>query len=430
VFCCIEVSNRPFHASLFGIVEPDQDDPPGLKPSMSGLSWSSTSSADLLKREKLYQYRPMDLESAASDRALWLQRRNSQSSQSAIYPPTLQYPSTGPLLSPSYLRLNRGPSSFLLEIPRSPSYHGNSSSQPMGTPAPSALGNIYSSLPPARASSTTSSASRSTSSTSTRKSPLSTMRRASEPEVPIIPAKFLDSKNKPQLQRSPTLPCSWSPSLTHAPLSADPAIKAFSTERGVSPERPPVNNVIPRQKSSSNVPRFIPPSPDLGSPIYGFAIPPDLPARARGHSIPSTIAVSESSPLSAPALAVSYHTRPQISATPTSSNLHVSRARPALVQNPNSGNKANTTTRPQPTQNPSSSYNNKPISSTLSTEFATHNLIEARRVKKRWELARSREARAYGIYRWTSITQTKEGITSMSNARERGREKKRACTEP
>jgi hypothetical protein len=426
IFCCIEISNRPYQASLFGILEPDQDDTPGLKPSISGLSWSSASSSDSLKRQKLYHHRPTDLESLTSDRAIWIQRRNSLSSQSAIYQRTLRYSSTGPLSSPASLHLNRSPSSFFPQVPHSASYRCTSTSSTT-TPTPSALGTFYSSLPSTRAGPTISSVSRSTSSTSTRKSPLSTMRRASEPEVPLIPAKFLDAKSKPQLQRIPTLPYSWSPSLTHAPLSADPAIRAFSTKKETF-ERPVTGGVSTRRMASNNGIRFVEPSLYLISSSRSSSITPELPVRARGHSIPSDIvpAVSPSTNVSAPT--ATYSTRPRISATPTSSalsSLYVPRARPVLASNQGSGN---STKRPQLMHQTSSACSNRATSSTLTTDFATHNILEAQRVERRWELARSREAGAYGMGGWSLIPEDGDApITSMRKAVGRDREKKRAC---
>jgi hypothetical protein len=69
------------------------------------------------------------------------------------------------------------------------------------------------------------------------------------------------------------------------------------------------------------------------------------------------------------------------------------------------------------------------MSPILSKDFATHSILEAQRVKRRWELARSREASAYGMGGWSTLPQEgKEKITTMRKARERGGEKKRACT--
>lgn len=421
VFTCIEVSDRPYHASLFGIQEPDQEDTQGLKTSSSGLSWPSNSSLDSLRREKLYQYRPTDPESLASDRALWIQRHNSLSSQSAIYPPSLRCPSTGPLSGP--FNLNRSPSIYFPYIPYSPSYRSVSPSSTT-TPSPSALGNFYSSLSPSRAASTVSSNTCPTSSTSVRKSPLSTMRRASEPEVPVIPAKFLDANNKPQLRRSPTLPCSWSPSLVHAPLSADPAIRAFSTESENASQRPVMRGESAGALPSINGVRFIEPLLELNLTLQPSFILPELPVRARGHSIPSNCAFAN-----APVIpTATYSTRPRISTTPSSSapsSLHIPRSRPLLASNQVNGNSSK---RTQLAENHSSAYNNETTSS-LSVDVATHDILEAQRVKRRWELARSREASAYGMGGWSTIPREgKEKITSMRKARERGREKKRACT--
>ncbi len=392
------------------------------------MSWSSTSVADSLKREKLYHYRSTDLELRASDRAQWVQKQNSVSSRSAIYPPIIRYSSTGPLSLPGYFYLDRSTAAFLPQIPY-PLSHRSGSLSTIVTPSPSAHGNSFGPSPPSRAGSTVSSVSLSTSAASVRKSPLSTMRRASEPEVPVIPAKFLDINNKPQLQRSPTLPWSWSPPLTHAPLSADPAIRAFST-KNESPSRRPVTCVQSAQTVDSvDGVQFVESSLDLNLPLQASCVPPKLPVRARGHSIPSTSARPNLACAKAPVTAaVTYSTRPRISATPSSStsSLHIPRLRPLPATNPVNGNRAQA---PQLTHCPSSAYSSKTISSIPSTNFTTHNILEAQRVKRRWELARSREASAYGMGGWGTVPiDDEKQITSLRKAKERGREKERAYT--
>jgi hypothetical protein len=417
------VSNRPYQASLFGISKLDDEDTSDLKSSMSGLSWSSASSTDSLRREKLYQYRPNDLESISPGRTLWLQRRNSLSSQAAMYPPNLRYSSTGPLSTPTSL-INRSPSSLLHHPPYSPSYQSASS-------ASSRFGNFYGSLSSTRNPSTVSSVSRSTSSTSTKKSPLSTMRRASEPDVPVIPAQFLDGNTRPQLPRSPTLPCSWSPSLTHAPLSADPAIRAFSVNREISHDRSPMGNIQAPQAGSVSCSRFVEPSLDLDLSLRTTSVPPELPVRARGHSISSTVIGRNLSSGTAPVPTATYSTCPRISATPapsTLSSLHVPRTRPPLTSNPGYSNSASTVTRPALSHTPSSTYSDRTISSTLSSEFATHRVLESERIKRRWEMARSREATAYGMGGWGSIQEDNGPVLGMRKARGRDKERKRACT--
>lgn len=369
----------------------------------------------------------MDLESVATDRALWLQRRDSHSSQSAIYPPTLRSSSIGSLFPPEMNPMNRVPAAFLPRIPCYPSYNFASPSS-TSMCSPSALSSPYGSLSPSRAESTLSSVSRSTSSTSSRKSPLSTMRRASEPDVPIIPAKFLEVTNKPQLQRSPTLPCSWSPTLTHAPLSADPAIRAFSTECESDFDQP-VNNRTSAQKSSSNSICIDQSSAEISPGNQFPAVRPELPVRARGHSVPCDVTTSTRPPLESPQRAATYFTYPRVSKAPASrtlSSLDIPRTRPALTCD---SNHPQGIRRPQLTQCPSLAHSNRKISSTLSTEFTTRNMLEAQRVKKRWELARSREANVYGMGTWSTVPEESRKRTSnMRKARDGVIRKQRACT--
>ena len=381
-----------------------------------------------MKREKQYHCGPIDLELRASDRAQWIQKQNSVLSRPPIHPPTLRYSSTGPLSLPGYFYLDRRTAASLPHIPY-PHSHRSGSSSSTATSLPFALGDSYSLSPFSRAGSTASTISRSTSCTSVRKSPLSTMRRASEPEVPVIPAKFLDTNNKPQLQRSPTLPCSWSPSLTHAPLSADPAIRAFSTESESPSQKSITRSQGAQAMASVNGIRFVKSSLDLNLSLQASCIPPELPLRARGHSIPSTSTCANSACANTPRTpTVTYSTRPRISTTPSSStsSLQIPRSRPLLASHPVDGNTAQT---PQLSHYPSSAYSSRTTSSTPSTNCATYNILEAQRVKRRWELARSREASAYGMGGWCTVPlDDKQQITSLRRARGRGREKKRAYT--
>lgn len=409
-------------------MQADSDDTSGLKSSHSGVSWSSTSSADTLKREKQYRYGPTDLELQASDRAHWIQKQNSVSSRPAIYPPTLRYSSTGPLSLPGYFYLDRRTAASLPQIPYPHSPRSGFASS-TATSLPFALGDSYSLSPFSRAGSTVSTISRSTSGTSVRKSPLSTMRRASEPEVPIIPAKFLGTNKKPQLQRSPTLPCSWSPSLTHAPLSADPAIRAFSSESESPYQKSVTRSQGAPSMASINGIRFVKSSLDFNLSLQASCIPPELPVRARGHSIPSASSCADFACSNNPVTpTVTYSTRPRISTTPSSStsSLYIPRLRPLMASNPVDGNNAQA---PQLSHYPSSAYSSRTTSSTPSTNCATSDMLEAQRVKRRWELARSREAGAYGMGGWSTVPpDDKTQITSLRRARERGREKKRAYT--
>lgn len=304
--------SRPYQASLFGILKADLDEITAMKATISGHSRSLASNSDSVRREKLFLHEPADLGSLSSKRALWVQRRNSLSSQSAIYPPTLRYASTSPLSLHASFQLNRSMPSFPTSVPYTPSYR-SARKFSMTPPSPFSFGNFYTSLPPSQAGSIVSTVSRSTSSTSSRKSPLSTMRRASEPEVPIIPAKFLDAHSRPSLQRSPTLPCSWSPALIHAPLSADPLIRAFSSESEAPHERPVMRGNGVEEISSVNGFHYVGPSVNRHTSQQSPLICLELPVRARGHSIPSDTVSAGSSSANALVPAARYSTRPPVS---------------------------------------------------------------------------------------------------------------------
>ena len=173
----------------------------------------------------------IDLEAATSNWALWLQRRNSVSTRPAACPSGLRRFPQSISQSPfpqSQSSIHGSPSTGLVPS-RTLSFSSTR------TPSPSELGMFGNQVGPSRALSAVSSISRSSSSTSIRRSPLSTMRRVSEPEIPIIPPQFLEPQDPRSIQRRPTLPCSWSPALKHAPLSADPAIRAFSSETVICP---------------------------------------------------------------------------------------------------------------------------------------------------------------------------------------------------
>jgi hypothetical protein len=105
----------------------------------------------------------------------------------------------------------------------------------------------------------------------------------------------------------------------------------------------------------------------------------------------------------------------------TLSSLHIPRSRPLLAssQSNGGGNKSH----------PITHHHSSTMSSNFSKDFAIHDRIEAQRVKKRWELARSREANAYGMGGWSAFPQErKEKITTMRKTKERGREQKGVCT--
>jgi len=86
----------------------------------------------------------------------------------------------------------------------------------------------------------------------------------------------------------------------------------------------------------------------------------------------------------------------------TLSSLHNPRSRPSLASSQinGGGNKSHSITHHH-----SSAHSDKTMSSSLSKDFATHEKIEAQRVKKRWELARSREANVYGMGGWSAFPQ-------------------------
>ena len=268
IFCAGEVSDRPFHADFSGTHLPAFEDHFPFSP--PGTSWSTTSSMTSKQREKLYRYRGSDLESTSSDRSHWLQRQSSLSSQNAVYPPgSLRYSYSrsrsaygswrAPLIDPSV----RGP-----HMPHSRS---------ISSTLPSV--SEYSSLAPSRASSSVSS----NSSSGSRKSPLSTMRRVSQPEVPLIPDRYISLKRElsrtPQLAPQAPAPA-WSPALTHAPLSADPAIRAFSVGGGTEPETVP---------SSLNRATYHPPSSTSGS---SHKVTRDLPHQTSIHTATTTATTS------------------------------------------------------------------------------------------------------------------------------------------
>jgi hypothetical protein len=106
----------------------------------------------------------------------------------------------------------------------------------------------------------------------------------------------------------------------------------------------------------------------------------------------------------------------------TLSSIHIPRSRPLLASSQaNGGGK-----KSHPiTHHHSSSNGDKIMSSSVSRDFATHEEIEAQRVKNRWEPARSREANAYGMGSWSAFPQEgRKKISTTRKAKERGRGQK------
>jgi hypothetical protein len=106
----------------------------------------------------------------------------------------------------------------------------------------------------------------------------------------------------------------------------------------------------------------------------------------------------------------------------TLSSLHIPRSRPLLASSQiNVGGKKSHSI----THNHSSANGDKIMSSSVSKDFATHEEIEAQRVKKWWELARSREANAYGMGSWSAFPQEgRKNISTTRKAKERHRGQK------
>jgi len=232
-----------------GISRSRQDSSFGLTPSPSELSCSVAGSPE---QEKPHSNQTLSRQ--LSERAFWLQRQNSLSSRNAIYPPCLRYsPSLGSARSASAPQVG-----MHRHWPYSPSHRSFTSTSTTVTPLPSVLESSDSSCYPTRASSSVSSTS-----SDPRKSPLSTMRRASQPEVPIIPNRFLSvsSSGEQSSQRRSSLPFVWSPFLHHTLLSEDPEIRALSLD-------------LDGNKAGGDIPDVKP----LGGPA--------LPRRARDHTIP------------------------------------------------------------------------------------------------------------------------------------------------
>lgn len=233
LFCCTQVSDRPFHASPFRADRPQQDSSFGLTPSPSELSCSPSpgSSLDLCECEKTDDGTVLTRQLSA--RAFWLQRQNSLSSRNAVYPACLGQPSGFPRPAYGSLRATSAPQvGTLRHQPYWPSHRSLRSASTSNSPSaaislPSVLEHEASHMPYStclgRAPSSVSSSS---------SSPLSTMRRVSQPDLPIIPNRFQSVSSSSQASSQPrrrsSLPYAWSPLLHHTPLSADPAIRALS----------------------------------------------------------------------------------------------------------------------------------------------------------------------------------------------------------
>lgn len=261
LFCSIELSHRPFHASPSGtcaififyhrLERGRQDSSFSLMSSQSGMNCSITTMSTELRRsnfepsEKPFLNHPQ-LSQLLSERAFWLQRRNSLSSRNAIYPPCLQYSLSGrqgQLLfssAPQITTDRHWPSS--LSSSRHLSFASPLSPLQFVLETSSSIASSSSSVP-TRAPSSLSSASTLSEAGSKSPSPLSTMRRASQPEIPIIPNWFLKvsssgQEQQSQFKRGSSLPSAyaWSPFLCCALLSEDPEIKALSVDAGIGAE--------------------------------------------------------------------------------------------------------------------------------------------------------------------------------------------------
>lgn len=278
LFCAIETSDYPFQASPLGVYKAESDHFSNLRSSSSELSCSAPSTPEKempLPESMLYR--------RVSDRAFWLQRQNSLSSRNAIYPPCLRSSSIYSRPSPGSLRSSSAPQFSSYRYGASSPFHRSltsSSSTTTTTPLPSVLESSDSVSFPTRASSSVSS-----SSTDSRKSPLSTMRRVSQPDVPIIPNRFqsVSSTGNKSWERRSSFPFAWSPFLHHTPLSADPAIRALSIAHDVAvPVSPAMERDVVR--GSSVTMEVCPMERALVADVS--ATPPALPRRSRGHTIP------------------------------------------------------------------------------------------------------------------------------------------------
>ena len=448
----MEVSSSPYRSSFAGIYVPPAEPHFEFGPAPT-TSWSTTSSEDSLKIQKRPHNRVLDLEMEAG-RKMYLQRRNSVSTQAALHPFGARHPSMQRQPSQISPRASSVPSTIIhynVQHSLSSRTSSTASSDSLATTlrttsSGSTLRTSYSSAAPSRTLSSVSSLSYSPS----RKSPLSAMRRASQPDVPVIPDKFLNGKQELQVPPKLSLADTWSlGSLQHAPLSADPAIRAFSL--GLSAEERSVP-ASPRTALSSH------PTSDAGLFEHTLNIcahlgsastasPPDVPARARGHVARQTrsegnIRYRTSSPPSAapnvsvpPVPQLSTHVRPiastiqrppRASITPAPLEVRTVRSSPTVPQTISTTNLHSLNPRqPFTTVSPvlrartptppsrNTSFNNyaHPLSSPAlgsgrgtiihhQPSSASNALADHHRLRTRFEQARAREARDYGMGSW------------------------------
>ena len=254
-----------FYASLTGYHKAalressnNTSDPP--KSSCSISSSSSSSSFD--KSQKLYHV--YDLESNTASHSAWLQRRDSISSQRAVYPPAL-------LTRNSYARCRSLGSMPVLN---------EDSTLPPGRNTTRSSSNLSVVTSALLAPSSYSQTSRVPSILTPTPSPLSTMHLVTHPTISI------DALSKTLDPSSP----SWDkPAIRHDPLSADPAIRKLSegtsndsnsdTDDDTRALIGPTGNPLPRRRSIRR--KLFPASdpPNIRAP------PPTIPNRAAGHSI-------------------------------------------------------------------------------------------------------------------------------------------------
>lgn len=273
------MSEKSFCASLTGYHKAALRDSIQIAPAPrkeSSSIFSSSSSSNFDKGQKLYHV--YDLESSIASRSSWLQRRDSLSSQQAVYPPAL-------LARNSYGRSRSLGAMPVLDEHEPVHAKTRASSNPSITTSALLAPSTYSQLSrmPSIFSSTCAS----------RRSWLSTMHRASQPEISIdLLSKTLDP-NSP----------SWAkPAVRHIPLSDDPAIRKLAEDGGEpnnsdSDDRTrrligPTGNTMPKTRS---VRRKL--FPDVSRGINAsLAVPsPTLPNRAAGLSAVRRVPVPRTS---------------------------------------------------------------------------------------------------------------------------------------
>ena len=275
LFISVEMSDRPFHASLLGIHTPTANSDIPIDQPVFLQKWPTSSTLSSSGERKRYEGHYQDPISSNTERVFWLQRQGSLSSQTAIYPPGLR--------SSNSLSRSTGGSvrSRTLTLPRHPQLAHSVSATFSMTPLPSVLED---GLTPTRTPSSVSSAL-----SNSPRSPLSTMHRASQPDVPIVPDVFLGPTVCSRPKRRSVLPFAWLPSLHHAPLSADPAIRAFGI--GIESDKVTADCTFSDDPfcDSENLFDLNFLETSLGtSLIRGSLDPPKVPPRAQGHTLRST----------------------------------------------------------------------------------------------------------------------------------------------